>query len=198
MTGTGVPPSVSYSVTVIDPEADPAPVAPVLQGRASRKAHGAAGTFDLPLPSTPANPTTEPRTGPAYTIIFTFDKPVVGGTASVVEGTASVGVPTFSANEMRVPLTGVANAQYVTVSVSGVAAADGGSGGSGSVRVGFLLGDVTQNRAVAVSDVAQVNAAIAQPVTASNYLKDLNASGTLTVADKATANANVTRALPAP
>jgi hypothetical protein len=43
-----------------------------------------------------------------------------------------------------------------------------------------------------------VNAAIAQLVTASNYLKDLNAGGTLTVADKATANANVTRALPAP
>ncbi len=198
ITGSGVPPSVSYSVTVIDPEADPAPAAPVLQGRASRKAHGAAGTFDLTLASTPANPVTEPRTGPSHTVVFTFDKPVVGGIATVVEGAASVGAPTYSANEMRVPLTGVANAQYVTVSVSNVVAADGGSGGSGSVRVGFLLGDVTQNRAVAVSDVAQVNAAIAQPVTASNYLKDLNASGTLTVSDKATANANVTRALPAP
>jgi len=176
----------------------PANGPPVLTSSASRKIHGAAGTFDLPLAATPANPVTEPRTGPAHTIVFTFDKPVVGGTASVVEGAASVGAPTFSANEMRVPITGVANAQYVTVSVSGVAAADGGSGGSGSVRVGFLLGDVTQNRAVTVSDVAQVNAAIAQLVTASNYLKDLNAGGTLTVADKATANANVTRALPAP
>jgi uncharacterized protein YkwD len=171
---------------------------PVLVSSSSRKAHGAAGTFDLPLASTPTNPATEPRTGPAHTIVFAFDKPVVGGSASVVEGVASVGTPTFSGNEMRVPLTGVANAQYVTVSASGVVAADGGSGGSGSVRVGFLLGDVTQNRAVAVSDVAQVNAAIAQPVTASNYLKDLNASGTLTVADKASANANVTRALPTP
>ena len=116
----------------------------------------------------------------------------------MVEGTASAGTPTFGANEMRVPLNGVANAQYVTVSVSGVVAADGGSGGSGSVRVGFLLGDVTQNRAVAVSDVAQVNAAIAQPVTASNFVKDLNASGTLTVADKGIANTRITKALPAP
>ena len=199
MTGTGVPPSMSYTVTVIDPDADGLPVAaPVLQGTASRKSHAAAGTFDLALAATPANPTTEPRTGPAHTFVFTFDKPVVAGTASVVEGGASVGAPTFGANEMRVPLTGVANAQYVTVSVSDVVAADGGTGGGGSVRVGFLLGDVTQNRAVAVSDVAQVNAAIAQPVTASNYLKDLNASGTLTVSDKGTANANVTRALPAP
>jgi uncharacterized protein YkwD len=199
MTGTGVPSTLSYTVTVIDPDADGIPIAPpALQGAASRKTHGAVGSFDLPLDATLANPTTEPRAGPAHTIVFTFDKPVVSGNASVSVGTASAGTPTFLGNEMRVPLAGVANAQYVTVSASNVVAADGGSGGSGSVRVGFLVGDVTQNRAVTVSDVAQVNAVIAQPVTASSYLKDLNASGTLTVADKATANVNVTRALPAP
>ncbi len=163
--------------------------APRLAGAASRRVHGTAGTFDLPLASTTASPTTEPRTGPAHTIVFTFDKPVVAGSATVTEGTASVATPTFSANEMRVPLTGVVNAQYVTVTVANVTAADGGGGGSGSVRVGLLVGDATQNRTVTVSDLAQVNAAIAQAVTASNFLRDLNASGTLTVADKGIANA---------
>jgi hypothetical protein len=66
------------------------------------------------------------------------------------------------------------------------------------VRVGLLAGDATQNRTVTVSDLAQVNAAIAQSVTATNFLKDLNASGTLTVADKGVANTRITKALPAP
>jgi hypothetical protein len=172
--------------------------APRLASVASRKVHGAAGAFDLPLALATASPTTEPRTGPAHTIVFTFDKPVVAGTATVTEGTASAATPTFDANEMRVPLTGVADAQYVTVTVANVTAADGGGGGGGTVRVGLLAGDGTQNRAVTVSDLAQVNAAIAQSVTATNFLKDLNASGTLTVADKGIANTRITKALPAP
>ena len=43
-----------------------------------------------------------------------------------------------------------------------------------------------------------MNAQLAQPVTAANYLKDVNASGALSVADKATVNNNLTKALPAP
>ena len=121
------------------------------------------------------------------------------GVGSMVLGrtAASMG-RTFGANEMRVPLAGVADTQYVTVTVASVVAADGGTGGVGSVRIGFLLGDATQNGTVTVSDLAQVNAAIAQPVTASNFVKDLNASGTLTVADKGIANTRITKALPAP
>jgi hypothetical protein len=79
-----------------------------------------------------------------------------------------------------------------------VASSDGGAGGSASVRVGFLAGDVNQNRVVSIADLGLVNAQLAQPVTAANFLKDVNASGTLTVADKGIANANLTRALPPP
>jgi uncharacterized protein YkwD len=50
MTGSGVPPSIQYTVTVIDPN----PVGPpVLGSVVSRHVHGAAGTFDLPLTLTP-------------------------------------------------------------------------------------------------------------------------------------------------
>jgi len=35
-------------------------------------------------------------------------------------------------------------------------------------------------------------------VTAANFLKDVNASGTVTIADKGITNANLTRALPTP
>ncbi len=174
---------------------------PVLVSARTRRVHGAAGTFDLLLNAVATSPTTEPRSGGAggdHTIVFTFDKPVAGGVAGVTEGAATAGTPTFHGNEMIVPLTGASNQQYVTVSVSDVIAVDGGSGGGGSVRVGFLLGDTNQNRVVTVSDLGLVNAQIAQLVTAANFLRDVNATGTLTVADKGIANAQITKALPAP
>jgi hypothetical protein len=108
------------------------------------------------------------------------------------------GAPTFSGNDVMVALSSVANAQYVTLSLTNIASSDGGSGGSASVRIGFLAGDVNQNRVVTPSDLLSVHAQLAQGVTASNYLKDVNASGAVTVADKGITNANLTRSLPAP
>ena len=96
------------------------------------------------------------------------------------------------------PLTGVTDQQYVTVSLTNVASTDGGTGGSGSGARRVPAGDVNQSRVVTVADLGLVNAQLAQPVTAANFLKDVNASGTLTVADKGITNANLTKALPAP
>ncbi len=177
---------------------EPLLASPVLSGAASRKAHGAAGTFNLPLGNVASNPTTEPRQGPTYTIVFTFDSVVTAGTASLSEGAATVGTPTFGGNEMVVPLSAVNNAQYVTVSVGNVSTAGGGTGGAGSARIGFLAGDVNQSRAVTVADLGLINAQLAHPVTAANYLKDVNASGTLTIADKGIANGKLTMSLPLP
>jgi hypothetical protein len=193
--GPSLPSAASNTVTP-----SVVPVAPFVTGAASRKAHGAVGTFDLLLAATPSNPTTEPRLGAGgtHTIVFTFDKPVTSGSALVTEGTAVAGVPTFGGNEMIVPLIGVTNAQYVTVAVSNVASADGGSGGAGSVRLGFLTGDVNGSRNVTLSDLLSVNAVLAQTVTAANFLRDVNVSGTLTLADKLLVNANLTQALPLP
>jgi hypothetical protein len=178
-------------------EFNPLP-SPVQLSAVSRKMHGAAGTFDLPLSAVATNPTTEPRTGPAQIIVFTFDKPINSATATVTEGTALAGPPAFSGNTVIVGLTGVNNQQYVTLALTAVAGTDGSTGGTGSVRVGFLAGDVNQNRVVTLADLGLVNAQLAQSVTASNYLKDVNASGTLTLSDKGITNANLTKALPTP
>ncbi len=174
----------------------PAPPVPV--GAASRKAHGATGTFDLALSLTPASPTIEPRAGPAQTVVIAFDKAVTGATAAVVEGSATVGATTFGGSEVVVDLAGVANAQYVEIALTDVAAADGGTGGSGAVRIGFLAGDVNQSGAVTLADVLAVNAVLSQPVAAGNYLRDVNLSGTLSLADKLAANAKLALALPPP
>jgi trimeric autotransporter adhesin len=170
---------------------------PALQSAASRKVHGAAGTFNVPLSLVVTNPTTEPRQGATATIVMTFDSAIISANAAVTEGTATAGAPTFSGNDVIVPLTGVTDQHYVTVSLTNVASATH-TGGNGAVRLGFLLGDVNQNRVISVADLGLVNAQLAQVVTAANYLKDVNASGTLTVADKGITNANLTHALPAP
>jgi Cadherin-like beta sandwich domain len=172
--------------------------APILQSAVSRRVHGSAGTFDLPLSLVPTNPTTEPRKGPGQSIVFTFDKAVNSALATPSEGNTTVAAPSFSGKDVIVPLPGVTDRQYVTLNLDSVSSTDGGSGGCGVVRVGFLVGDVSQNRVVTVSDLAQVNAQLAQIVTPANFLKDVNASGTLSVADRAITNANLTRNLPAP
>ncbi len=166
----------------------------------SRKAQGPAGTFSLNLALTPQNPTTEPRaigTGGDHALVFVFDKPVSNGAAMVTEGAAVAGAPAFAGNEMRVPLSAVANRQYVTLAVTNVTATDGGVGG-GSVRLGFLVGDVNGSRNVTLSDQMLVNGALSQPVTAQNVLLDVNVSGTISLADKITVQNNLTLALPDP
>jgi hypothetical protein len=184
-------------LAVIGFVAPPGP--PVLASALSRKVHGVAGTFNLALSLADIhNPTTEPRQGPTNTIVFTFNKAINAATATITEGTATAGAPTFSGNDVIVSLTGVTDIQYVTVALSSVTSADGGSGGTGSVRVGFLAADVNQSRVVSVADVGLVNAQLSQAVSATNYLRDINSSGTLTLADLALTIAAQTHALPAP
>ena len=191
-TYTAASASQAFSVPVTG-GGGPAPTCTV-----SRKVHGAVGPFDLVLSIVPTDPTTEPRQGPSHTLVFTFDAAVTaGGTAAVTEGTATAATPTFSGNDVIVGLTGVIDQQYLAVTLSNVVTATAASAG-GSVRVGFLAGDVNQNRVVTVSDLGAVNQSLAQPVNLSNYLRDLNANGAITVADKGVANANLTHSLPPP
>jgi hypothetical protein len=171
---------------------------PALLSAVSRKVHGAAGTFDLGLTLAPTSPTTEPRQGPAQMIVLTFDKEISSAAPAITEGAVTSATLSFDGNSVIFGLSGVTNQQYVTVSLTNVTSFDGGTGGSGSARVGFLLGDVNQSRVVSIADLGLVNAQLSQPVTVANYLKDVNASGTLTLADKGVTNANLTKALPAP
>ena len=88
---------------------------------ASRKTHGSAGTFDVNLPIA-GNPGVECRTtGGNHTLVFFFTNNVLSGSAMVTGGTGSVtGMPTYSDNTMTVQLTGVADAQTLTVTLTNV------------------------------------------------------------------------------
>jgi streptogramin lyase len=171
---------------------------PVLQSAVSRKVHGSAGTFDLPLSLVDIhNPTTESRQGTFATIVMTFDAAITSASAVVSEGVATAGAPTFNGSDVIVNLSGVMDQQYLTLALTNVISAGVPVAGA-SVRMGFLTGDVNHSRTVTVADLGLVNAQLTQPVSASNYLMDVNASGTLTLADKGITNVNLTHSLPPP
>jgi hypothetical protein len=129
--------------------------APMAQSAFSRKTHGAAGTFDVPLPLT-GNVGIECRSGGAtndYQMIINFASSVTVGSASVTSGTGSVNSLSGSGtSQITVNLTGVTNVQRITVTLFNVN--DGTHMGNVPVSMGVLVGDVNGNAVVNSSDVA--------------------------------------------
>jgi hypothetical protein len=167
----------------------------------SRKVHGSAGTFDVDLPLT-GNPGIECRSGDTsgnYEIVFTFAKTLasVGG-ASVSNGSGSVSgsAPGSDPHQYIVDLTGVTNAQTITVSLSSVADSAGNFGSAVSAQMGVLVGDTTGNGAVNSSDIAQVQSQSGQPVTSSNFREDVTVNGVINSSDIALVQSKSGTALP--
>ena len=173
-----------------------APGAPVAQSAFSRKTHGAAGTFDVPLPLT-GNVGVECRSGGAtndYQMIVNFATSVTVGGASVTSGTGSVSSFSVSGSQVTVNLTGVTNVQRITVTLSNVN--DGTHMGDVPVSMGVLVGDVNGNAAVNASDVSLTKSQVGQAVSGSNFREDVNVNGTISATDVAQVKANVGTALP--
>ena len=159
-----------------------APVAPTAQSAVSRKTHGAAGDFDVPLPLT-GNVGVECRSGPAHQMIINFAVPVTVGSASVTSGSGSVGSFSVSGAVVTVNLTGVTNAQRITVTLGNVN--DGTNVGDVPVSMGVLAGDVNGNAATNAADVSLTKSQAGQAVTGSNFREDVNFNGAINAADVA-------------
>jgi hypothetical protein len=157
-----------------------------LLSAASRLTHSSAGTFDINMPLTGTSGVEDRDAAGSFLAVFTFDAAVTSGNAAVVGGTATAGTPTFSGNEMRVPLTGVADVQLVTIQISNV----NGGGGTTNVAFGFLKADVNGNRTVDRPDLTQIQTDRGQIVTSSNFRDDINLSGVVDVPDKNAVNTN--------
>jgi len=177
---------------------------PVVQLNAvvSRKTHGSAGSFDINLPLT-GNPGIECRSGGIngdHSIVFTFANTLTSiGGASVTSGTGSVGSSHIDSNDAHnyiVNLTGVTNAQIITVSLTNVSDSLGNSSPTVAGSMGVLLSDVTANGSVSNTDVAAVKAAVAAPVTASNFRNDVNGNGIISNTDVSATKAQVGSSLP--
>ncbi|MBL8524310.1 MAG: fibronectin type III domain-containing protein [Betaproteobacteria bacterium] len=178
---------------------DVTPVAPVpvLTGVVSRKVHGTAGTFDLPLNRRAAmggDVTVEPRiaggAGSGHQIVFQFDIPITSsGTAATTTGSA---IATVSGNEVIVTLDNIGNGERTTVSLTGVS----GVGLNVSVSLGFLAGDVNSSRGVTQMDISAIKARTGQVADSSNFFYDINASGSITAADVSAIKARMNAILP--
>jgi hypothetical protein len=173
-----------------------APNVPVAQDAFSRKVHGGAGTFDIPLPLT-GNVGVECRSGGAtndYQMIVDFPTSVTVGSASVTSGTGSVSSFSVSGSQVTVNLTGVTNVQRITVTLHNVN--NGTSTGDVPVSMGVLIGDVNGNAVVNSSDVSLTKAQVGMPVSGSNFREDVNVNGTISSTDVALVKAKVGTALP--
>ena len=163
----------------------------------SRKTHGAAGVFDVDLPFS-GEPGVECRNGGGdYTMVITFNNIMVSGSASVTSGIGSVaGSPGFSGNTMTVELTGVADAQRIIVTLTGVTDNSAQVLPDTPISMNMLIGDTTGNKAVTASDVAQTKSRLGLPVGVGNFRADVNVSGTITASDLAQVKANLGHAVP--
>jgi uncharacterized delta-60 repeat protein len=169
---------------------------PLLTSAFSRKVHGAAGTFDVPLPLT-GNVGIECRSGGAtndYQMIFNFANPVTVGSAAVTSGTGSVSSFSVSGSQVTVNLTGVTNVQRITVTLINVN--DGTHMGNVPVSMGVLVGDVNNNAVVNASDVSLTKSQVGVPVSGTNFREDVNANGTISATDVALVKSKVGTALP--
>jgi hypothetical protein len=170
-----------------------AQIAPMAQSAVSRKTHGAAGTFDIPLPLT-GNVGVECRTGGStndYQLIINFATTVTVESASVTSGTGSVSSFSVSGSQVTVNLTGVTNVQRITVTLFNV-----NNGGNVSVSMGVLVGDVNGNATVSAADVALTKSRVGQTVSSSNFREDVNANGVINSVDVAQVKSKVGTALP--
>ena len=181
--------------------------APVPLSASSRKAHGAAGNFDFPMPlgGTPGiecrsgGPTNDYELivnfGGAVTVNGTPQVQVTSGAADVgTSGVPNGGIVSVSGTTVTVPLTNVANAQTIEVTLLGVTV--GSATGNVAVQMSILVGDVNGNGTVNSSDIAATKSHIGQTLDVANCRADVNANGGINASDVAFAKSRIATALP--
>ncbi|MEO5721839.1 MAG: dockerin type I domain-containing protein, partial [Chthoniobacterales bacterium] len=155
----------------------------------SRKVHGAAGSFDVPLPLEGAAGI-ECRSGGLggnYQVVVAFPSAVsLNGVAVMPEGGKSgnlAAAPLISADGRTITLnlTNVSDAQTVTINLSGIN--NGTNFNDVSVPLRVLVGDTNGSGVVSASDISQTKARAGQDVTASTFRSDVVANGAINTSD---------------
>jgi len=158
------------------------PAPPALLRVVSRKTHGAAGDFDLPLPMV-APYGIEGRFGRELAVVFTFDRELAQASVEVRQGSLRVISANIAGSQVVVRCASVANPQWITLALTDVIDIEGGFLEAVPVTFGVLGGDVNRNGALTSTDVTSVQWQIGRPVTASNFRADVTANGYITSAD---------------
>ena len=157
---------------------------PSFAGAVSRKVHGAAGTFDIPLP-TSGTPGIECRIGQGanadmHHVVVSFSTPVTFFSAAVTSGNGTVTGTSLSGNQITIDFT-AANAQTITLKLFGVN--DGTGPGDISIPISLLLGDTNANGIVNASDISETKAQTGTATTSANFRQDVNVNGLINSSD---------------
>lgn len=170
---------------------------------ASRKTHGNFGDFDVTLPLTGPRGV-EPRTGGPngnFTIVFTFQNPLT----NVADARVTSGNGTVTSNgigndphQYFVNLSGVTNAQYITISLTNVFDSAGNSSTTVSVPMGVLLGDNDATGRVDGNDVSATQSHTRQTTNNTNYRYDVDVSGRIDGNDVSATQGQTRTSLPTP
>jgi dockerin type I repeat protein len=169
---------------------------PIVDSAFSRKTHGVAGIFNIPLPLT-GDVGIECRSGGAperYQMIFNFANSVTVGRVSVTSGTGGVRSFDVSGSRVTVNLTGVTDVQIITVTLFDVN--DSTRTGNVSGSMGVLVGDVNGDAVVNAADVNLTRSQVGVPVAASNFREDVRPDGSIDAADVRLVRSNVGHSLP--
>jgi hypothetical protein len=117
---------------------------------------------------------------------------VTSGTGTIGSGGVSNGGAVItSGNVVTIPLTNVANAQPIQVTLNNV-------NGSTNIIIPMriLVGDVNGNGGVTASDIGQVKASAGQPVGSTNFRADVNPNGSINATDLSLVKSRAGTALP--
>src|SRR6266404_3855382 len=169
-------------------------------GAVSRKVHGSSGTFDIGLPATgPIG--IECRNGGQngnFTVVYVFANPIVNVANVSVTGTGSVSSRSTGTDphEYVVNLTGVTNAQRLTVTLMGVIDTVGNNTPSVSATMGVLLGDTNADHFTDAVDTSQTKSQSGNALTTSNFREDVNVDGFIDAIDTALVKSKSGTALP--
>lgn len=160
---------------------------PALTGAVSRRSHGSAGTFDIPISiSSTGTVPVECRSGSALTLVASFDKDVVTCDAVVAAGNASLTEGSVvSGKDVTVTLSDVSDMQTLQINLENVTSTDGAVLPAGVMRVKMLTGDVNGSSAVNGLDGALVASSSGKPVAANTFRYDVNANGYINSLDTA-------------
>jgi PKD repeat protein len=176
--------------------------APQLSSVDSVMTHGAAGNFSVNLPLTGTRGV-ECRSSAAmgagnYMLVYTFAHNLVSvDSATVVSGAAMISSSAIgpNANQYTVNLSGVTNAQYVTI---GLVNAHDSTGVIGIVfgSLGVLIGDINGVSGVSGSDVNLCKAQVGFDLSPTTFRNDINANGSVSGSDVNLTKAQVGMVLP--
>lgn len=149
----------------------------------SRMTHGSGGTFDLSLPLT-GSPAIECRSqGGNFQIVAAFSPGVNFSGAIVSTGTGTISSSSTSSDhtQITVNLTGVANAQTIVVTLSGVT--DGAVMNDVPVAMRVLSGDTNADGFVDAIDASQTQSQMGQTLSAANFREDVTINGLINSSD---------------